>query len=91
MGWLVLARLLDGCVGRLVGGVMSKPIPARLRKEFFAFMQARDNDKLPDGAWFAVLEESAEEFCKKHHLKWADRNDAAHQYIQMFPTPETAK
>lgn len=70
---------------------MSKPIPVRLRDEFFAFMDSRDQDDLPDGAWFAVLEESAEEFCKKHRLKWADRNDAAHQYIDMCATKAATK
>lgn len=31
-------------------------IPARLRDEFLAAMDAANNDYLPDGAWFSVLE-----------------------------------
>lgn len=51
------------------------------RKDFLGHMAAYDNDDLPDGAWFAVLEEAAEGFFKERGLN-IDRNDGAHMYIQ---------
>lgn len=61
---------------------MSKgPIPKHLLNEFVAHMAAHDNDDLPDGAWFAVLEEAAEQFMAIRRLR-GDRNDAAHQYVR---------
>ena len=68
----------------------NNPIPARLRPKFQAFMAARDNADLPDGAWFAVLEQSAQEFIDKHRLKWACNNSAAHQYIRMVSKEKAA-
>ena len=62
---------------------MSNPIPARLLSEFFGYMSAHDDDDLPDGAWFALLEESAERFIGEHALRNADPNDATHQYLRM--------
>ena len=62
----------------------NNPIPMRLRTEFQAFMEARDNDDLPDGAWWATLELAAEEFIRKHHLRWMDCNTVAHQYLRMI-------
>ena len=66
-------------------------IPTRLREEFYAVMQANDDDDLPDGAWFCRLEETAEQFIEKYKLRWADRNDAAHQYIRMCNEKEEKK
>lgn len=64
---------------------MSKnnPIPVGLREEFKAYMEASENDDLPDGAWFAVLEDAAGWFMKQHKIKHGDAHDAAHQYIRM--------
>ena len=59
---------------------MSRPIPKRLRDEFVAFMEAHDDNDLPDGAWFARLEEGACEFLETHNLR-GDQNDAVHQYL----------
>lgn len=56
-------------------------IPQRLFSDFIACMEAADNDDLPDGAWFQVLEDCAESFMKTHHLR-GDSNDAAHQYLR---------
>lgn len=61
----------------------NKPIPVRLREEFKAHMAAHDRDELPNGAWWATLELAAEEFIRKHHLRWMDCNTVAHQYINM--------
>lgn len=63
---------------------MSGPIPASKMPEFMAAMEAADNDDLPDGAWFAVLEEAAERVMRQHHIK-GDRNDAVHQWVQANP------
>lgn len=57
-----------------------KPIPERLKDEFVGYMEAFDIDDLPDGAWFAVLEEGAWKFMKSHKLKGCE-NTAAHQYL----------
>lgn len=61
-------------------------IPMRLRERFKAHMAAHDNDDLPDGAWWAVLEEAAQKFLDTHRINkpWQDANSAAHQYIRML-------
>lgn len=56
-------------------------IPEKLKAEFFAALDAADNDDLPDGAWFAVLEETAERFMRQHRIKGCE-NTAVHQWIQ---------
>ena len=65
---------------------MSKnnPIPVRLRDKFKSHMDANNFDEMPDGAWFFTLENAAEEFIERHHLKFADSNNAAHQYLRML-------
>jgi len=62
---------------------MSAPIPSRLRAEFMAHMAAFDHDDMPDGAWFAMLEEGAGAFMRQHKLR-GDRNDGAHQYLRQL-------
>ena len=64
----------------------NNPIPVRLRDEFKAYMEANDFYDLPDGAWFANLETAAQKFIDKHHLRFADNNSAAHQYLRMLET-----
>lgn len=63
---------------------MSNPIPAGLRQQFMAFMEVHDHDDLPDGAWFATLEQAAQQFMDDHGLnkRWMCNNDAAHQYLR---------
>ena len=63
---------------------MSKtgPIPKYLENEFLCHMMAHQNDDLPDGAWFAVLETAAEDFISEFGLE-GHRNDAAHQYLRI--------
>lgn len=63
----------------------NNPIPVKLRERFKAHMDAHNNDDLPDGAWFAVLEDAAEEFFIKFRLQRGDPNSAAHQYLRMLP------
>lgn len=53
-------------------------------------MEAHDWDDLPDGAWFANLEDAAERFCKNYKLHFACRNSAAHQYLRMRRGQEAA-
>jgi hypothetical protein len=60
------------------------PIPARLHEEFKGWMSiVYDDDDLPGGAWFALLEEHAGEFMRTHKLR-GDTNDAAHQALQLL-------
>lgn len=61
----------------------NNPIPVRLRAEFVGFMAAHDMDELPDGAWFAVLEDAAQTFIDQHKLRHACNNSAAHQYLRL--------
>ena len=61
----------------------NNPIPVSLREKFKAHMEAHDWDDLPDGAWFANLEDAAERFCKNYKLHFACRNSATHQYLRM--------
>ena len=60
-------------------------IPVRLRTEFKECMDAMNLDDMPDGAWFAILEDTAQNFIDEHGLKYADSNDATHQYLRMLP------
>jgi hypothetical protein len=62
----------------------NNPIPERLRTQFFCFMDSYADvaEDLPDGAWFATLEEGARKFIKKNNLKFADDNSAVHQYLR---------
>jgi hypothetical protein len=61
---------------------MTKPIPKAHQGAFKAYMDAHDNDELPDGAWFQVLEVAAEQFMKDNKIR-GDANDAVHQYLEM--------
>lgn len=57
------------------------PIPAANRDEFFACMTAANDNDLPDGAWFAVLEEAAERFMRANRIRGC-ANSAVHQWIE---------
>ena len=57
------------------------PVPASKFDAFVSCMNAADNDDLPDGAWFAVLEETAARFMKENGIR-GDELDATHQWIQ---------
>lgn len=46
-------------------------------------MDAHDFDDLPDGAWFAVLEDAAQQFIDTNRLGKACNNSAAHQYLRL--------
>ena len=59
----------------------NKQIPANLMPEFTAYMDAHNDDELPDGAWFSVLEDAAERFIADKKLRGIDANDATHQYL----------
>ena len=56
------------------------PIPDFKLQEFIEWMRLHDHEDLPDGAWFAVLEDSAQQFMDDHKLKGCN-NSAAHQYL----------
>lgn len=49
--------------------------------DLLAMMIPYDKDDLPDGAWFHLLEESAEEFIKSRKLKGWDANSLVHHYL----------
>ena len=57
------------------------PVPASKFDAFTSCMEAANHDDLPDGAWFAVLEETAAQFMKENRIR-GDANDATHQWIQ---------
>lgn len=59
---------------------MADPIPAAKFAQFDAAMRAADNDDLSDGAWFAVLEETAKHFMRVNRIKGCC-NDATHQWL----------
>ena len=60
----------------------TKQLSKDLQDELMGWMEAHDNDDLPDGAWFCMLEQAAEAFIKQHKLKGFHENDLAHLYIQ---------
>ena len=51
-----------------------------LKDEFMGFMQAFDNDDLPDDAWWCLLEECAQKFLDKHKIKY-DSNSATYKFL----------
>lgn len=57
------------------------PIPLSKLPEFVGYMEAFDNDDMPDGAWFQMLEDAATEFMKMNKIK-GDSNSAVHLYLQ---------
>ena len=61
---------------------MARKLTLKQKKLFVAYMRENDHDDLPDGAWFAVLEESAERFFKEQRIRMCP-NDGAHLYIQL--------
>jgi hypothetical protein len=50
--------------------------------ELVGFLSAFDDDDLPDGAWWAVLESGAEAFIHEYGVKGKDENDLVHEYLQ---------
>jgi hypothetical protein len=62
----------------------NNPIPIRLRVQFKSAMDSMNMDDMPDGAWFQILEDTAESFIDKHKLKFADPIFAMHQYLRML-------
>lgn len=68
----------------------NNPIPVKLREKFVSHMAAHDDDDAPDGAWFARLEDAADQFMHRHGLTqpWHCRNSAAHQYVRLTQTKE---
>lgn len=56
------------------------PIPAALFPEFVGYMDSFDDDDLPDGAWFAVLEDAAAGFMAEKRIKGCS-NEATHQWV----------
>ena len=64
---------------------MSFRIPSKRRDEFIGWMDAYNNmaEGMPDGAWFATLEDVAQEFMTKYNIHWGDGNDGAHYYLEL--------
>lgn len=69
---------------------MSNPIPAHLLDEFKASMDAADDDDVPDGAWFQILEDTAQAFMDEYKLRGCS-NSAVHQYISMRAAIDAAR
>lgn len=64
---------------------MADVIPSNLRDEFIGYMDAHNDDDLSHGAWFAMLEQAAHDFMRKHKLVRGgkDGNDGAHFYLEL--------
>ena len=61
---------------------MSKPIPENLMDELNGYLSlVYEDSDLPDGAWFAMLEEDCREFMNIHGIN-GNENDAVHQFLQ---------
>lgn len=58
----------------------TRPIPARLFEDFCAALDAVNDDDLPDGAWWQMLEDAADEFMRKHRIGGC-RNAATHRWV----------
>ena len=50
--------------------------------ELVGFLSAFDDDSLPDGAWWAKLEEGARAFIEEYGIEDKDENDLVHEYLQ---------
>lgn len=59
------------------------PIPKHLHGKFVGYMQGYDMDDLSDGAWFAVLEDAAQQFIDSNGLGRICNNSAVHQYLRL--------
>ena len=51
-------------------------------EQFFHHLDPYNNDDLPDGAWFAVLENEAERLKHQFGLSSRDCNDLVHEYLE---------
>lgn len=58
------------------------PIPRKLHDEFVGYVSGADAGDAPDGAWWAMLENAAEQFLENHNLH-GDSNEAVHQYLRL--------
>jgi len=58
-------------------------IPKKLHAEFICWMELGDHfdDDMSDGAWFAYLENAAQNFMDEHKIK-GDSNEAVHFYLK---------
>ena len=64
------------------------PIPEHLHIEFVAYVEMADDDHLPDGAWWAVLESTCQMFLEQYGIK-GDPFEATHQYLRLkYPEKE---
>lgn len=62
---------------------MSHNIPKKLQEQFIEWMSSNDpfNEDMSDGAWFAFLEDLAQQFMHINKIK-GDNNEAVHFYIK---------
>lgn len=64
------------------------PIPEKHHIEFVAFVEPMDDESLPDGAWWAVLEETCGMFMEEYSIE-GDPFEAVHQYLRLqYPEGE---
>lgn len=59
----------------------TRPIPKFMFAEFCAALDAADDDDLPDGAWWQMLEDTAAQFMKTHNLRGCP-NSATHRWVE---------
>ena len=62
---------------------MSHNIPKKFQQQFIEWMDLNDpfNDDMSDGAWFAFLEDLAQQFMDKNKIN-GDNNEAVHFYLR---------
>lgn len=59
---------------------IKKVIPEKQEPDFFVWMDAHNHATLPDGAWFATLEDAAQVFMDTNKIKGCN-NTAVHEYL----------
>ncbi len=59
-------------------------VPQHLHLAFKEWMDAWNDDDLPDGAWWAVLEDGARAFGKEYKLKNIDAFECVHLYLRLL-------
>ena len=62
----------------------------RLGDELYYFIDAHNDDDAPDGAWWAILEDSVT-FWNKDHGTSYDENDTVHSYLRRKELESAAK
>ncbi len=51
---------------------------------FMGYMDAHNDEDLPDGAWFAMLEEGAGSFIEQEGISTIDSHDLVNYYLKLL-------